>query len=96
MPPRPVLTLLAGLLLACATPAPSQPPRGPRPEVSAPAELCRDASLEPGEFCMPVERVEALLGSGDGEILYHEISESGTSRPAVLYLGYAQGRAGGS
>ena len=39
---------------------------------------------------MAVERLEALLGSGDGEILYHEITESGTSRPAVLYLSYAQ------
>ena len=86
--------LLAALLLACATPPPSRPPSGPRPQVSSPAELCRDPSLEPGDFCMAVERVEALLRNGDGEILYHEISESGTSRPTVLYLGYSQGSGG--
>ena len=76
--------------MACATPAPSRPQRGPRPEISSPAELCRDPSLGPGDFCMPVERVEPLLGSGAGEILYYEISESGPSRPSVLYLGYSQ------
>ncbi len=77
-------------MLACATPAPTRPPSGLRPELSSPADLCRDPSLGPGDFCMAVERMEGLLGSGDGEILYYEISESGTSHPAVLYLGYAQ------
>ena len=88
--PTPFLLLGAGWLLACATPAPTRPPSGPRPQVSSPAELCRDPSLGLGDFCMAVDRVEPLLGSGDGEILYYEISESGTSRPSVLFLGYSE------
>ena len=43
---------------------------------------------------MAVERVEPLLGSGEGEILYYEIAESGTSRPAVLYLRFAEAGGG--
>ena len=87
---RPISALLAGLLVACTTPAPTRPLIGPRPQITSPADLCGDPSLGPGDFCMAVERMEALLGRGDGEILYYEITESGTSRPSVLYLGYAQ------
>lgn len=93
--PLPIATTLGStaLALACAgvqVPIPAPEPTGPKPAVTSPAALCEDPTLAADDFCLPAGRVEPLLRSDAGEILYHKITESGVSRPSVLYLSYAE------
>jgi hypothetical protein len=80
-----VVTLTAG----CRTLPEAPPPPGPVPPVSSPSHLCRDPNLEDDDFCLPVERVEALMRSGRDRVLEVRVTESGFSRPRRLRISIA-------
>ena len=67
-------------------------PPGSPPVLTPPAVMCEDPSLASDDFCLAVGRVEPALRSGDVEILHHETTTSGVTRPTVVYLGFTGGR----
>ena len=68
--------------------------RSPTPEVTPPAVLCHDPSLEDDDFCLPSERVEAMLRTGHLDILWVETAPSGFSRPKKIFLRFPSDRDG--
>jgi hypothetical protein len=61
--------------------------------VSSPADLCDDPSLGEDGFCLPAERVEAWLASGDWKITDAQTTNQGMfSNPYKLRLTLADGR----
>ena len=89
--PKRIAAALASLAIAvgCATMG-----RSPPPEVTPPAVLCLDPSLEDDDFCLPSERAEAMLETSRLEILSVETAPSGFSRPKKIYLRVPSGRQG--
>lgn len=71
-----------------------RPPPKPTPEleirVTSGAVLCNDPSLEPGDFCMPAERVEPLLRDGDMHILDVRKCASGVAGAQIVYCDFPQ------
>jgi hypothetical protein len=59
------------------------------PLVSPPSRLCQDPSLEDDDFCLPAERVEALMRSGRDRVVAVRVAESGFSRPRRLRVSVA-------
>jgi hypothetical protein len=88
MPKRIAATLVA-VAVGCATMG-----RSPPPEVTLPAVLCLDPSLEDDDFCLPSERVEAMLETSRLEILSVEAAPGGFSRPKKIYLRFPSDREG--
>jgi hypothetical protein len=86
-----IAAALASLAFAtgCATTAAS-----PLPALTPPAVLCLDPSLEDDDFCLPSERVEAMLQTKRLEILSVEVAPSGVSRPKKLYVRFPGDRRG--
>jgi len=80
--PTRIAAMLASLAVAAGCATMGRPP----PEVTPPAVLCLDPSLADGDFCMPSERVEAMLQTGHFDILSVETAPSGFSRPKKLTL----------
>ena len=89
--PKRIAATLASLAVAvgCATTSGS-----PRPAVTPPSVLCLDPSLEDDDFCLPSERVEAMLRTSRLDILSVEVAPSGFSRPKKLYLEFPGDREG--
>ena len=85
--PKRIAATLASLAVAvgCAMMA-----RSPPPVVTPPAVLCLDPFLEDDDFCLPSERVEAMLQTSRLEILSVEAAPSGFSRPKKIYLRFAK------
>lgn len=86
-----IAAALASLAVAvgCATTAGS-----PLPAVTPSAGLCLDPSLEEDDFCLPSERLEAMLQTRRFEILAVEVAPSGFSRPKKLYVRFPGDRPG--
>jgi hypothetical protein len=74
-----------GLALGCATDGPQRQAGAP-PDVTPPSVLCEDPSLEPGDFCLPVDSLAGVRERRDIEILHVGIASGGTSRPNTIYL----------
>jgi hypothetical protein len=89
--PKRIAAALASLAVAvgCVTTSGSPPPA-----VTPPAALCLDPSLENDDFCLPSERVEAMLRTSRLDILSVEVAPSGFSRPKKLYLEFPGDREG--
>lgn len=89
--PKRIAAILASLVVAagCALIG-----RSPPPDVTPPALLCLDPSLDDDDFCLPSERVEAMLQSGHLDVLSAETAPSGFSRPKKLYLRFPNDRQG--
>jgi hypothetical protein len=87
--PKRIAATLASLAVAvgCATTSGS-----PLPAVTPPAVLCLDPSLEDDDFCLPSERVEAMLQTGHLDILWGETAPSGFSRPKKIFLRFPSDR----
>ncbi len=71
--------------VACAKPTPALP-------VSSPRELCRDPSLSPGSFCMPVARLEQLFGMDSAKVMNVQDAPSGTSGAVKVRLSITDGQ----
>ena len=54
--------IFVAFVAGCASP-PTPPQQMLPPPLSTSSELCRDSDLEDDDFCLPVERVEALLST---------------------------------
>jgi hypothetical protein len=78
-------TTAMGFALGCASDGP-QRQAGTPPDVTPPSVLCEDPSLEPGDFCLPVDSLAGVLERRDIEILHVGIASGGTSRPNTAYL----------
>ena len=77
---------LSVITSACASRPP--PPDWP---VSSPAELCDDPALDEGDFCMPVERLEAWLKAPQLTITRSALSATGVTAPRKIRIETAEG-----
>jgi hypothetical protein len=84
-----VVLASVAMMAGCRTTPEAPPPPGPVPPVSSPSHLCRDPGLENDDFCLPVERVEALMRSGRDRIVEARVTQSGFSRPRRLRISIA-------
>jgi hypothetical protein len=89
-----IYLMLAALAAGCRATPEASVPTGPVPPVSSPSQLCRDPDLGEGDFCLPVERVEALLRSERDEIVEVRVAQSGFSRPRRLRLSFVDENGG--
>jgi hypothetical protein len=64
----------------------STPPATPPPALTPPAALCSDPSLAADDFCLPPERLAALLEQQRFDIVAVEVAPSGFSRPKKLLV----------
>ena len=96
-PDRLLGLLLSACLAGCAGSVQKSvvpTPPGPPPVLTPPAVLCEDPSLEIDDFCLAARRVEGALRSGEVDILYHETTISGVTRPTAVHLGFTDEQGG--
>ena len=86
-----VIVLASIAMMAGCRTTPEAPSPGPVPPVSSPSHLCRDPELDDDDFCLPVERLEALMRSGRDRIVEARVTQSGFSRPRRLRVSIAAG-----
>jgi hypothetical protein len=64
-----IALMLVALAAGCRALPEAPPSTEPVPPVSPPSHLCQDPSLEDDDFCLPIERVEALMRSGRDRVV---------------------------
>jgi hypothetical protein len=84
-----IALMLVALAAGCRALPEAPPSTEPVPPVSPPSHLCQDPSLEDDDFCLPIERVEALMRSGRDRVVAVRVAESGFSRPRRLRVAIA-------